>query len=298
MIKGKRIISGILGISLALSISAATLTLGTSAKEIESTVAKSQRTIDTHAANDHVVINGRSLFYGDIFTVNGTTYVPMFRFSAWLGKFKYSYDARTQTASITGENLQISAKNGTLYIQANGRYFYTSEAILIKNNEMYVPIKPLVKALNSHIRYDSQRQIYVVGSGDTRLLKSDKQVYNENDIYWLAKIISAEAEGEPMRGKIAVGNVILNRMRSKQFPNTIYGVIFDKKHGVQFAPVSNGTIYKPADAESIIAAKMCYEGYSLSSEILYFVNPKASPSNWIISNRPFAFSLQNHHFFK
>ena len=301
MIKRKRIISGLLGASIALSVSVATLSLGTAAKEVEAApvTLTAERTADAHATYyGHVEINGRSLFHGEIFNIDGVTYVPMFRFAAWLGKFSNKYDSKSRTATISGENLKISAKEGTLYIEANGRYFYTQEKILLRNNEMYVPIKPLVKALNSHIKYDDKKQIFVVSSGDTRLLKGAKQVYNENDIYWLAKIISAEAEGEPMRGKIAVGNVILNRMRSNQYPNTIYGVIFDKKYGVQFAPVSNGRIYKTADAESIIAAKMCYEGYSLSSEILYFLNPSASSSNWIVKTRPFAFSIQNHHFFK
>ena len=246
-----------------MSVSVASLSLGASAQEADTAPEsrKAERTIDTQATYyGHVEINGRKLFNGEIFNIDGVTYVPMFRFAAWLGNFSNKYDSRSRTATITGENLKINAKEGTLYIEANGRYFYTQEQIMLRNGEMYVPIKPLVKALNSHIRYDAQKQTYVVSSGDTRLLKNDKQVYNADDIYWLAKIISAEAEGEPMKGKIAVGNVILNRMRSKQFPNTIYGVIFDKKYGVQFAPVSNGTIYKTADAESIIAAKMCYEG--------------------------------------
>ena len=258
-----------------------------------------ERNIEARATSgNYVEINGRSLFYGEIFTVNDVTYVPLFRFSDWLGNFQYSYDYKTRTATVTGENLKISARDTTLYIEANGRYFYTQEQIMLKNGEMYVPIKPLVKALNSYIHYDAKKQAYVVSSGDTRLLKNAAQVYNADDIYWLAKIISAEAEGEPMRGKIAVGNVILNRVRSNQYPNTIYGVIFDKKYGVQFAPTANGRIYKDADAESIIAAKICYEGYSLSSEILYFLNPSASSSNWIVQNRPFAFSIKNHHFFK
>ncbi len=277
-------------LSASIAVSA---TVGASATEIAEAAQ-----IEAQSNSYYVTINGRNLFHGEIFSVNGTTYVPMFRFSAWLGVFQYTYDSSTQTANIAGENLKISAKNGTLYIEANGRYFYTSEAIMIKNNEMYVPIRPLVKALNSHISWDSSLGVYVVRSGDTRLLKTAEQVYNSSDIYWLSKIISAEAGGEPMKGKMAVGNVILNRMRSSQFPNTIYGVIFDKKYGVQFAPVSNGTIYKAADEESVIAAKICYEGYSLSSEILYFINPKLSPSNWITKNRPYAFTINNHSFYK
>jgi N-acetylmuramoyl-L-alanine amidase len=101
-----------------------------------------------------------------------------------------------------------------------------------------------------------------------------------------------------MKGKLAVGNVILNRVRSSAYPNTIYGVIFDRKYGTQFSPVANGTIYNTPTADSIIAAKMCLEGYSLSSDILYFVNPKKAPNSWIAQNRTYAFTVGNHAFFE
>ncbi len=297
MTKCRRILPKVLSAALALSITASIFTVMSVADERDAPQTEISEQRDVRSTG-FVRINGRNLFHGEIFTKNGVTFVPLFRFAAWLGNFNNKYDSRSKTATVTGENLKISAREGTLYIEANGRYFYTEEEILIRNGEMFVPIKPIVKALNSYVSYDSNINAYVVSSGDTRLLKSGDKIYNADDIYWLAKIISAEAEGEPMRGKIAVGNVILNRVRSKSFPNTIYGVIFDKKHGVQFAPTSNGRIYKAADAESIIAAKMCYEGYSLSSEILYFLNPSASSSNWIANNRPYAFTIKNHYFYK
>lgn len=244
-----------------------------------------------------VRVNGRQVLDGDVFTYRGDTYVPLFRFSAWLGKFRYSYDYKTKTARIDGENLAISATEGKLYIEANGRYFYTSGEIMLDNGEMYVPVRPIVKALNSYIYYDDKAGQYVVSSGDSRLLRSGDSFYRDDEVLWLARIIHAEAQGEPMRGKIAVGNVILNRVRSSQFPNTIYSVIFDKKYGVQFTPSVNGAIYNTPNAESVIAAKICLEGYSISNDILYFVNPKLAPNSWASKNRPYAFTIQNHSFF-
>ena len=298
MTKSKGILTKILSAALSVSIMTATLTVISTANEVQGAPKTEISYQNESRSTGFVRINGKNLFHGEIFTKNGVTFVPLFRFASWLGNFQNKYDWKSRTATVTGENLKISAREGTLYIEANGRYFYTEEEILIRNGEMFVPIKPIVKALNSYVSYNSSLSAYVVSSGDTRRLKTGAQVYNADDIYWLAKIISAEAEGEPMKGKIAVGNVILNRVRSKSFPNTIYGVIFDKKHGVQFAPTANGRIYKTADAESIIAAKMCYEGYSLSSEILYFLNPSASSSNWIANNRPYAFTIKNHYFYK
>lgn len=57
--------------------------------------------------------------------------------------------------------------------------------------------------------------------------------YNAVDYYWLSRIISAESQGEPLEGQIAVGNVVLNRVESDQFPDTIAGVVFDQKYAVQ-----------------------------------------------------------------
>ena len=256
------------------------------------------RAMPSGAYSINLNVNGRRVLQGRVFNLGGVTYVPMFAFADWLGVFTYSQNTTTATARINGDNLEITAHAGDLYIEANDRYFYTGREVMQVNGEIYVPILPLTKALNSRVQWRNDLNSFNVSSGDTRRLKSGAQVYNADQVYWLARIISAEAKGEPMNGKIAVGNVILNRVRSSAFPNTIYGVIFDRKYGTQFAPVSNGTIYNTPTVDSIIAAKMCLEGYSLSGNVLYFVNPKKSPNSWISRNRPYAFTVGNHAFYE
>ena len=287
------------------------LTLGTGAAEVqyegsdialasESSVydSASSRSIPAGATRTGVNVNGRRVLEGRVFVIDGVTYVPMFKFADWLGIFTYttSQNGSISKGKVLGENLEITAVENSLYISANGRYFYTVNRVLEISGELYIPIEPMVKALNCHIGRDASGA-YVVRSGDTRLLKSADKFYRNDEVYWLAKIISAESRGESLQGKIAVGNVVLNRVRSSQFPNTIYGVIFDKKFGVQFTPVANGTIYQEPTAESIIAAKICLEGYTLSNDILYFLNPKHSTASWVQSNRPFAFTIGNHSFY-
>jgi N-acetylmuramoyl-L-alanine amidase len=243
-------------------------------------------------------VNGRRVLEGRVLVIDNITYVPMFKFADWLGVFTYSASANGSitTGNITGENLKIAATENSLYIIANGRYFYTVGKVREINGELYIPVEPLVKALNCRASKNTQGA-YVVSSGDTRRLKTASQFYREDEVYWLARIISAEARGESLQGKIAVGNVVLNRTRSSQFPNTIYGVIFDKKYGVQFAPTSNGTIYNTPTEESVIAAKICLEGYTLSNKILYFFNPKYASGAWVKANRQYAFTLGNHVFY-
>ncbi len=256
------------------------------------------QSIPAGATRTGVNVNGRRVLEGRVLIIGSVTYVPMFKFADWLGVFKYttSTNGSITTGRISGENLQISATENALYISANGRYFYTVGKVREISGELYVPIEPLVKALNSHISRSAQGA-YTVSSGDTRLLKNGSQVYREDEVYWLSRIISAEAKGESMQGKIAVGNVVLNRVRSKNFPNTIYGVIFDKKYGVQFAPTSIGTIYQAPTEDSIIAAKICLEGYTLSKDILYFFNPRYTSGSWVKANREYAFTIGNHVFY-
>ena len=90
---------------------------------------------------------------------------------------------------------------------------------------------------------------------------------------------------------------MLNRVKSSEFPNTIYGVIFDRKNGVQFTPVANGTIYKSPDKESIAAARACLEGGTLNSDILFFMNASLAESFWISSQRRYVMTVGNHDFY-
>ena len=120
--------------------------------------------------------------------------------------------------------------------------------------------------------------------------------YNQDEVYWLSRIVHAEAEGESYQGKVAVANTILNRVESSEYPNTIYGVIFDTKYGVQYTPVANGKIYNTPGAESIKAAKAALEGYNNVGNSLFFYNPKKSQSSWIKNNRTYYTTIGNHNF--
>ncbi len=295
--KKKRGFLKILAALLAIGIMSAGI-VAVGATEAQSGYGYEMRAIPSGAYRLNLNINGRAVLSGSVFNMGGVTYVPMFRFADWLGVFTYSYNKNSATASLWGTNLEITARAGDLYIVANDRYFYTGGEVLNIGGEIYVPILPMTKALNSHLSYNSGNSTFYVSSGDTRLLRTGAQVYNADEVYWLARIISAEAKGEPMKGKMAVGNVVLNRVRSSAYPNTIYGVIFDKRYGIQFSPVANGTIYQTPTVDSIIAAKICLEGYSLSGDILYFVNPKKAPNSWISQTRPYAFSIGNHTFYE
>jgi N-acetylmuramoyl-L-alanine amidase len=115
---------------------------------------------------------------------------------------------------------------------------------------------------------------------------------SEEDL--LARLVRAEAESEPYAGKVAVARVVLNRVAHPDFPNTISGVIYESG---QFSPVSNGTINRPADAESIRAVK---EAISIGGDrngALFFYNPKTASNNWNGTRQAVA-TIGNHVFSK
>lgn len=127
---------------------------------------------------------------------------------------------------------------------------------------------------------------------------SSKTSYSQDDLYWLARIIEAEAGAEPYNGKVAVGNVILNRVKSNEFPNTIYGVIFEYYGSIpQFSPVADGTIYNTPSEESINAAKDALNGAKPVGNSTYFFNPAKAAGSWIVKNKTYVTRISGHTFY-
>ncbi|WP_352418931.1 cell wall hydrolase [Proteiniborus sp.] len=122
---------------------------------------------------------------------------------------------------------------------------------------------------------------------------------NTTDLYWLSRIIQAEAGAEPYKGKVAVGNVILNRVASNSFPNTIKNVIFEYYKGIpQFSPVADGTIYNTPSEESIQAAKDALNGVKPVGNSTYFFNPDKAEGKWIVNNKTYVARIGEHVFYK
>jgi len=95
--------------------------------------------------------------------------------------------------------------------------------------------------------------------------------YDPREVDLLARLITAEADGEPYEGKVAVGAVVLNRLTSTDFPNSISDVIYEYGDGTyQFEPVMNGWIERPASAESIKAAWDALKGWDPTNGAVYF----------------------------
>lgn len=111
----------------------------------------------------------------------------------------------------------------------------------------------------------------------------------------LSRLVRAEAQDEPYIGKVAVAEVVLNRVNDGQFPDSIEEVIYQKN---QFSPVTNGSIYKAADEDSILAVEEALKDNSdVTYGSLFFYNPQIATSRWLDS-KPTVINIGNHSFKK
>ena len=123
---------------------------------------------------------------------------------------------------------------------------------------------------------------------------SSSSTTNSNDVNLLARIIYGEARGEPYTGQVAVGAVVLNRVKSSSFPNTISGVIYQSG---AFDAVKDGQINLSPDSTAKKAAQDALNGWDPSNGAIYYFNPATATNKWIWS-RPMTVTIGKHRFCK
>ncbi len=255
-----------------------------------------------HYRSVPVTVDQRSTEARAYIIENGVTYMPLRALAELLLPDADVYwDSKTSRAVVETEDLSLSAKPGDMYITANERYFalsglYPAVNVLL-DGTTYVPLRSAVRAMGGEIHWNAQHSRVEILRGDGVVEHGDTY-YDEDAVHWLSRIIYAESGDQVMRGQVAVGNVVMNRVKSSDFPNTIYSVIFDRKYGVQFTPTANGAINKTPSEESRIAAKLVLDGCSVSDDALYFLDPRISSSFWVPQNRDFLFTIGCHDFYE
>lgn len=106
--------------------------------------------------------------------------------------------------------------------------------------------------------------------------------FSSSDVYLLAKTIHAEGRGEPYTGQVAIGAVILNRVRSSQFPNTVAGVVYQKG---AFTAVDDGQINLEPNETAMRAARDAINGWDPTGGAIYYYNPAIATSAWIFDRQ-------------
>ncbi len=250
------------------------------------------------AASPRVTLDGESYPVSDTELTNETTCLWFRSFMGEMtdGEAAVSWDAETKTASAKVEGLTVTARSGDRYIVANGRYLWCGTENYIVDGRMMVAVRPMAKALGADVLWNGDSFSVAVGKA-TSPIESGDEFYDADELYWLSRIISAEARGEVLRGQLAVAAVVYNRVEAEEYPDSVYGVIFDMENGVQFTPAATGSVYEEPTEKAVIAAKLAMEGYRYRDDILFFCANYLADSCWAGKNRTFVETIGGHTFF-
>ncbi len=241
-----------------------------------------------------VYVNGKRLGGAYKSDKDGKSYVSFEEFCIMTG---VDFDYREGEWSVL-EDVPLELLCDGKALGAGGRYFYLPRGLLkLKGHEVY-PLKELCSILGFTLTWNgTEGGIHIDTSDPLGIMDGNDGYYVQNDLTWLSHIINAESRDQSLEGKIAVGNVVLNRVESGAYPDTVEAVVFDTNYGVQFTPVVTGTIYNEPSRDAVIAAKICLEGYELVGDSLYFVNAGIANDSWFASARTFVASIGDHDFY-
>ena len=202
-------------------------------------------------------------------------------------------DGLGNTATVVEETLSLTVQAGASYIVANGRYLYAKDDLILLGDSVAAPVRLLARVFNLDVGYDGEAGTVVLNHiGEGAYLLPGDSYYNGDTLYWLSRIINAESGNQSLKGKIAVGNVVINRVRSSLFPNTIYNVLFQKN---QFSPAISGSIYKTPSADSVRAAKLVIEGVTVVPTALFF--NQAGSTTYAARSRTYVTTIGGHAFY-
>ena len=135
--------------------------------------------------------------------------------------------------------------------------------------------------------------IFIVDKSSTNNVSIAKST-NTSDIQLMARAINGEARGEPYTGQVAIGAVVLNRVRNGSFPNTVAGVVYQRG---AFDAVSDGQINLTPNSTAKKAAQDALNGWDPTYGAIYYFNPRTATNKWIWS-RPMTVTIGNHRFCK
>lgn len=234
---------------------------------------------------DNQIVENADLIYR-----SSIAYVPL-RPAALALRSDITLTWEDKHAVITAADLHVTVDPKLNYIVANGRCLYLPEGVLYTSGCIYIPARVLAKIFDAGFCYDSNTQNVYLTSGGGAILSGD-EYYGTDDFYWLSHIINAESGNQPLSGKIAVGNVILNRVSDPVFPDSVYDVVFQKN---QFTPTKNGTINLTPNEESILAAKLCLDGAVVLPTALFFNHVKSS--SWAAKHKSYVATIGSHAFY-
>lgn len=246
---------------------------------------------------------------------DGVTYAPVKELADRMGWQLAYDGGSGRIAVSNGLGDKLAFRTGESVVTYNGKAYDIPQAVTVRDGNAYFPLRTLAEAMHASVGWQDQgktlaiktEEPYAVRSGDTlasiaeasgttakalmirngladgslqagqslKVVVPDFLDPETADAALLAKIVEIEAGNEPYEGKLAIANVVLNRVKSGRFPDTVRGVIYAPG---QFPPAGNGLLKtETASGDSLRAALAALSGENNVPGALYFFNPKLEP---------------------
>ncbi len=180
--------------------------------------------------------------------------------------------------ACAGGAVYYTVKPGDTLYGIGKKFGLSYRSIMKRNNLTSTLIRPGFKLNIPSEGFD----VHFVNASNNIKPVIGNRYLNQEEIHLLAKLIHAEARGESLEGQIAVGAVIMNRLASGRFPESVREVVFQKTRDVyQFTPVQDGQIRLEPNRTSFYAAERAIKGDDPTGGALFFYNPETSADRWI-----------------
>lgn len=188
--------------------------------------------------------------------------------------------------TVKGTGFTLTAKYGNNYFEVNDRYIYVGAPLKERSLDgmVLIPARSLGTALGISVDWDGR---VLFTSGGT-VLSADDKPYTTEELDLISRVIMHESGNQFLEGKMAVGNVIMNRVNNSSFPSTVYDVIYQKN---QFPGATNAT----PNEESVIAAKLVLEGANVVPDAYWFNG--VGKSCWASRNKTLLYTIGGHAFY-
>lgn len=205
-----------------------------------------------------------------------------------------SWNSGSGVATVTTAKLSLTAKVGQLYLEANGRYLYLPDGVQMEDGRVIVPLWVVAKAFDAQVGWDAAAGVVTVTRGSGAIQSGDSY-YDQENLFWLSRVIYAESGNQSLEGQMAVGNVVMNRVNSPIFPNSVQGVLAQKN---QFTTYKGGRLAdRTPNASSVISAKLVLDGGVVEETegALYF---DSAVRSWASRNKECIAVIGGHKFYR
>ncbi len=228
--------------------------------------------------------------------IEGTTYIPLRAFSDAVGG-SISWDEVNRVAVMEKDGHSFSFAPDTGSCLING--VATNYVSVLYENLTFIPVRAVSETLGYDVLWDDFYLTVKITAPNVGIPEEFRDCpYTYEDMLYLGKITQIESGYEPFVVKLGVAGTVMNRVKSSQFPNTVKGVIFDTKYGVQFPPAHTSKIEVTPTKDTMIAAKCALRGIQVVGNSLYFIDTNVASKSWAHNNRPFYCTLHGMNFYE